>query len=284
MGLLGLLLSAYFILLLVRALVPDTGQMAFNQPYRLAARLTEPVISFSARLLPLRFRRLAALPAIGFLILLHGVVLTGASGPQAGAFDWGFVRWVFIPAQPFWGLGKSLAHYLVLSYRVFAFLFLVVLVSPEISSDQVSRLIRTLVQPLTRALRGRGTAAAALPLIFTAAMFLLWRFFGAVGWVGAEGMMIGKTLVNSLVLVLRLATVIIYLIFFRAVLSWFEASRRWTGPFAWLELFVEPFLRPFWRFKLILSRIDLSPLAAIFTIWVGRKFAENILFEIYQAL
>ncbi len=284
MGLLGLLLSAYFILLLVRALVPDTGQMAFNQPYRLVVKLTEPVISFSARFLPARFRRLAALPAIGFLILLHGVLFTREAGPGAGEFTWGFIRWSFLTGRPFWGLGAGLAHYLVLSYRLFFFLLLIVLISPGAAPDQVSRLIRSLLQPLFKLARDRRAAAIVLPLLFTAGMTVLWRLYRAAGWLEGEGAVLGRALVNSLVLPLQLATVIVYLIFFRALLSWFEATRRSTGPSVWLEHFVEPFLRPFRRLNLVLGTIDLTPLAAIFAILIARRILETVLFQVYRAL
>jgi len=285
MGLVGLLLSVYFILLLIRALVPDTGQITFNQPYRMVVKLTEPAVAFFARLLPPRARRRAAFPALGAVILLRGIILMGDPGLESGLFSWGFTGWRFTAAQPFWGVGCALAGYLVLVYQLFALLLLVILITPDAASfDQVSRLIRTLLQPLIRIARGRWPAAAALPLLFTAAMALLWMLYGALGWVDAAGMSVGKTLVNSLVIPLRLARVIVYLIIFRAILSWFDAARRSSGPFAWLELFVEPFLRPFRRFNLVLGRIDLTPLAAIVAIVVARKIVETILFEIYRTL
>ncbi len=282
MGLVGLLLSVYFILLLIRALVPDTGQITFNQPYRMVVKLTEPAVAFFARLLPSRSRRRAAFPALGAVILLRGIILMGG---ESAIFSWGFTEWRFAAARPFWGVGCALAGYLVLVYQLFALLLLVILITPGSASfDQVSRLLRTLLQPLIRTARGRWPAAAALPLIFTAAMALLWSLYGALGWVEAAEMSVGKTLVNSLVIPLQLATVIIWLIIFRAILSWFDAARRSGGPFAWLELFVEPFLRPFRRFNLVLGRVDLTPLAAIVAIAVGRRILETILFEIYRAL
>ncbi|MDP8237073.1 MAG: YggT family protein [Candidatus Erginobacter occultus] len=285
MGLVGLLLSVYFILLLIRALVPDTGQITFNQPFRMVVKLTEPVVAFFARLLPPRSRRRAAFPALGAVILLRGIILMGDPGLESGIFSWGFTGWRFAAAQPFWGVGCALAGYLVLVYQLFALLLLVILITPDAASfDQVSRLIRTLLQPLIRTVRGRWPAAAALPLIFTAVMALLWILYGALGWVDAAGMSVGKTLVNSLVIPLRLARVIVYLIIFRAILSWFDAARKSSGPFAWLELFVEPFLRPFRRFNLVLGRIDLTPLAAIVAIVLARKIVETILFEIYRTL
>lgn len=283
MGLLGLLLSAYYILLLARVIIPDTGQMAFNQPYRLVVKLTEPVIALSARFLPPRFRRLAALPAIGILILLHGVILRGEGGPRIAVFNWGFIRWSFSTGKPFWGLGASLAHYLVLTYRVFAFLFLVILVSPEISSDQVSRLIRTLAQPLIRLTRSRPAAAIFLPVSFTAVMSGTWLIYRALGWLEGEGGIFGPVLVTSLALPLQLTTVIVYLILFQAILSWFDGGRR-TGAFSWLEFFVEPFLRPLRRLHLVVGSFDLTPLAAIFALLIFRSIAERILLEIYRAL
>ncbi len=284
MGLIGLLLSAYFVFLLIRAVVPDTGQMAFNQPFRLVVKLTEPVIAFSARLLPPGSRRLAALPAIGLLILLHGVIFMGDSDPRAGIFSWGFISWDFATARPFWGLGAALGHYLVLTYRFLAFLFLVVLISPEISSDQVSRLIRTMVQPLIRVVRSRPAAAVLLPTAFTAAMAGLWSLLQALGGLGGEGRIFIRSLINSLVIPLQLTTLIIYLIIFQALLSWFDAGRRGAGAFSWLEFFVEPFLKPLRRFNLVLGRIDLTPLAAIFGLSIFRRVAERILWEVYRAL
>jgi uncharacterized protein YggT (Ycf19 family) len=284
MDLLGFLLYAYFILLMTRLLIPDTGQMAFNQPYRLVVKLTDPVIAFSGRFLPPRSRRLAALPVIGLLILLHGVILRGETGSRTGTFTLGFIDWDFATARPFWGLGAVLAHYLVLSYRIFAFLLLIVLISPEIASDQVSRLIRSLVQPLIRAARSRWGAAVLLPASFTVAIAGLQRLYLAMGWLTGDGVFIGRTLINSLVLPLPLITVIIYLIIFQAVLSWFDGGRGAAGPFSWLEFFVEPFLRPLRRFNLVLGRIDLTPLAAIFALVIFRRLAERILSEIYRAL
>ncbi len=285
MGLLGFLLSVYFILLLIRALVPDTGQITFNQPYRLVVKLTEPAVAFSARLLPPRFRRLAALPPLAAAVLVQGVILMGESAPRTGIFAWGFSSWGFALGQPFWGVGAALARDLVLVYRLFALLLLTVLITPDSASfDQVSRLVRTLLQPLLRLTRGRWPAAAVGPLVFTAAMVLLWKLYAALGWVSGEETSIGRTLVNSLVIPLQLATVIVYLIFFRAILSWFDAARRSSGPFIWLELFVEPFLRPLGRLHLVLGRIDLTPLAAIVALLVGRKIAESLLWEMYRAL
>lgn len=284
-GLLGFLLSVYFILLLVRTLVPDTGQITFNQPYRLVVKLTEPVVAFSARNIPLRFRRLAALPPLAAVVLIQGIILMSETGPRAGIVVWGFTSWGFVTTRPFWGVGSALAGYLVLVYRLFALLLLVVLITPESASfDQVFRLIRTLLHPFIRAVRGRWTAVVVLPLAFTAAMALLWRLYGGIGWVRGEEMIIAKSLINSLVIPLQLATVIIYLIFFQAILSWFAAARRSSGPFIWMELFVEPFLRPFRRFNLILGRVDLTPIVVIVALLIIRKVTETILFEIYRTL
>ncbi len=248
-------------------------------------RLTEPVIAFSARCLPRGAQRLAALPVLAAVLLLQGVLLMGESGPRAGIFTWGFTTWVFATGRPFWGVGAALARYLVLIYHFFVLLLLAVLITPDAASfDQVSRLVRTLLQPLIRIARGRWPAAAALPLVFTAAMVVLGKIYAAFGWISGEEMSIGRALVDSLVLPLQLATVIVWLIFFRAILSWFDAARRSSGPFVWLELFVEPFLRPFRRLHLVLGRVDLTPLAAIFALLVLRKIAEIVLLELYRTL
>ncbi|MFH1037038.1 MAG: YggT family protein [PVC group bacterium] len=285
MGIIGLLFSIYFLLLLVRAIIPDTGQISFNRPYRLIVRLTEPVITVLARIFPGRSRRPAPVLGMLLLVLLNGVLYSGDTGRESGFFSCGISRWAFVTTAPFWGVGKSFAHYFILIYRFLALLLAVTLLSPLTSaSDQVSRLVKSLLQPVLNSPWRRWTAAAAIPVIVTSMIILLRELYQAVGWLEGEGINPAGAFLDSLALLVQLFTVVVYLLIFRAVISWFPAIRGAGGPLSWLEFFTEPFLRPFRRLGLSPGSIDLTPLAAIFVIIIGQKILLSILGEIYTAL
>ena len=79
MGIIETALSIYFILLLVRAVIPDTGQLTFNYPYRFIVKLTGPVVDNLAKIMG-RSGRVGA-PILGMLLLviLQGMFYAGAT-------------------------------------------------------------------------------------------------------------------------------------------------------------------------------------------------------------
>ena len=156
MGLIQLIFSVYFIFLLIRLTVPNTGQMAFNQPYQLVVKFTRPVLDFLGR--PFRRPPSAALAAlaVGLLILIQGLISTGGEGVSP-VYDLYFARLIFHPSSSLWGVGKSLIYFLGLTYRIYFFLMMITLVSPlRDSSDQISRLIKMLAFPLRKRTPGYG--------------------------------------------------------------------------------------------------------------------------------
>ncbi|GAI46068.1 unnamed protein product, partial [marine sediment metagenome] len=107
MGIIETVLSIYFILLLIRAVIPDTGQMTFNQPYRVIVKLTGPVVNNLAKITDRIGRVWAPILGMLLLVILQGAIYAGATTVQARIFDCGLTRWVFSSNRTFWGIGKS---------------------------------------------------------------------------------------------------------------------------------------------------------------------------------
>jgi len=282
MGIIETLLSIYFILLLIRAVIPDTGQLTFNHPYRFIVKLTGPGVNNLAKVLPRRGRVWAPVTGMLLLVILQGALYAGATTGQARIFNCGISVWVFHSSQAFWSMGKSFISYLVLIYRFYIFLLFISLVSPlSSSSDQISRLIKGIIRPLERS----GPVRAISPIIVIAGFYLIltavWKVYQTIGWLGAEGMVTLKAGVDSIALLIQLISVIIFLIIVRAVMSWFDSSGRYTGWLSWLRLFSDPFMRPFRRLNLVFGGFDLTPIAAIFALYLIRKLSVIILVSLY---
>ncbi len=282
MGILETLLSVYFILLLIRAVIPDTGQLTFNQPYRFVVKLTSPVVNSLAKFLPWRGGVWAPITGMLLLIILQGALYAGATTMQSRIFNCGISLWVFSPNQAFWGVGKSFISYLVLIYRFYLLLLFISLVSPlSSSSDQVSRLIKGLIRPLEKSGPVRAAAPVMVVVGFYLILIVIWKVYQAIGWLGAEGMVPLKAGVDSIALLLPLISFISLLIFARAIFSWFDSSGRYSGALSWLKLFSDPFLLPFRRLKLVFGGFDLTPIVAIFTLYLIRELSEIILVSLY---
>jgi len=278
MGFIETVLSIYFILLLIRAVIPDTGQLTFNQPYRFIVKLTGPVVDNLAKIMGRSGRFWAPIMGMLLLVILQGMFYAGSTAPEARIFDCGLIPWIFSSRVAFWGIGKSLVSYLVLIYRVYALLLFISLISPlSSSSDQISRLIKAMIRPMERFGHARGMAPAILVVGFSLLLTVIWKIYQAVGWLGGEGMIPLKAGLNSLALTVRLISFIILLIFFRTILSWFNSSGRYGGHLAWLRLFTDPFLRPFKRMNLVIGSFDLTPLAAIFALYLILNLSMRIL-------
>ena len=282
MGIIETALSIYFILLLIRAVIPDTGQLTFNHPYRFIVKLTGPVVDNLAKIMG-RSGRIGA-PILGMLLLviLQGMFYAGATTQEAQIFDCGLTPWIFSSNIAFWGIGKSLVSYLVLIYRVYALLLFISLVSPlSYSSDQISRLIKAMIRPIERFRQAQGIAPAILVVGFSLLLTAIWKIYQAIGWLGEEGMVPFKAGLDSIALVVRLISFVILLIFARAILSWFNSSSRYGGPLSWLKLFTDPFMRPFRRMNLVIGSFDLTPLAAILALYIILNLSMRILVSLY---
>lgn len=279
-----LLFSIYFVLFLIRLLVPDTGQMTFNQPYQFAVKLTRPIITVLAKPFPPAGKRAAPLLALGLLVLLQGFFYTSEAGLNR-VYDCGFTRLVFVSDEPLWGIGKSLFYYLVLLYRVYAFLLLVVLLSPLLdSSDQFARLIKMMLCPLAKILKMRWLSLAVLSLIFSLFLVIVWLICQTIGWLAPQRALFIKAVFNAAVILVHLIPVLIFLIVVRVIFSWFAIFRSYRGPANWLELITDSFLRPFKKLNLVVEGFDLTPLAAIFILFVVQQLLLRMITGLYKSL
>jgi YggT family protein len=282
MGIIETALSIYFILLLIRTVIPDTGQLTFNHPYRVVVKLTGPVVNNLAKLLPRRGWIWAPITGMLLLIILQGAFYAGATTVQARIFKCGISHWTFYSNQAFWGVGKSFMSHLVLIYRFYLLLLFISLVSPlSSSSDQVSRLIKGLIRPLERSGPVRAIAPVMVVVGFYLILTVIWKIYQAIGWLGAEEMVPLKAGVDSIALLVPLISFISLLILARAVISWFDSSGRYTSAFSWLKLFSDPFLLPFRRLNLIVGSFDLTPLVAILALNIIGYLSGRILGAIY---
>jgi len=290
MGLIQLIFSIYFIFLLIRLAVPNTGQMAFNQPYQLVVRFTRPVLEFLGK--PFR-RTPTALPAavaIAALIFLQGLIYSGGEGisryydlklVEKAYFD----SIAFNPAASLWGVGLSIIYFLGLTYQFYFFLFLVTLVSPlQSSPDQISRLMKTLAFPMRKNRRGGGGSLLILAVGFAGTFYLLQMLFHSAGWTFSDPDILVKSVLAALALPLQLIGLIIILIVIRAILSWFPLSGRGRETISWLHALTYPVLYPFRKLKLNLGAFDLTPVVAIFALYLLRRLLEAVLIHCCRAL
>jgi len=284
MGFIETILSIYFILLLVRAVIPDTGQLTFNHPYRFIVKLTGPVVDNLAKIMGRSGRVWAPILGMLLLVILQGMFYAGATTQEARIFDCGLARfpWVFSSNLTLWGVGKSLVVHLVVIYRLYALLLLISLLSPlSASSDQISRLIKAMIRPLEGFGQYRAAAPAVLLVGFALILTAIWKVYQAIGWLAEEGMVPLKAGLSSLALLLQLISIIIFLIIARAIISWFDSSGRYSNPLSLLKQLSDPFLRPFRRLNLLVGSFDLTPLVAIFALILVRKISILILISLY---
>ncbi len=282
MGIIETALSIYFILLLIRAVIPDTGQLTFNHPYRFIVKLTGPVVNNLAKFMGRGGRVWAPILGMLLLVIIQGMFYAGATTGEDRIFICGLTPWVFSSNIALWGIGKSLVSHLVLIYQVYALLLFISLVSPlASSSDQISRLIKAMIRPLERFRQNRVIAPAIVVVGFSLLLTVIWKIYQAVGWLRAEDMIPLKAGLDSIALLVRLISIIIWLIIARAIFSWFDSSGRYGGPLSWLKLFTDPFTRPFRRLNLVIGGFDLTPLAAILALYIILNLSMRILVSLY---
>lgn len=283
MGLIEIVFQFYFILFLVRFSVSDTGQMAFNRMYRFVVRLTEPVLKFLRKGLPDRGGFLAPLLALILIVLIQGV-LYGNSSTAARSLSPGVGQWWFNSQKPFWGVAKSLAFYLIFLYRFYAFFLLIALFSPLMTSpDQLSRLVRKVVFPREMGKSGLLVLAACFALAI-ALLRILYQAGGLVSPVIPVAVIPAAAVFSSVICLLPLIRIFITLIIIRAVFSWFASAPGVGLTSDWLEFLTEPFVRPFRRMGLRVGMLDLSPLVAIFALFVGKQMLTYFILQLYLLL
>ena len=163
-------------------------------------------------------------------------------------------------------------------------MILITLITPlRYSSDQISRLIKTMTSPFRRRLKDGAILLPIVMVIFIACFYLLYRVCGVVGWADPYPSIAVKSLFASLILPVDLIGVMIIVIIIRAVLSWFPISGRGRETVSWLNTFTYPVLAPFRKLNLNLGAFDLTPIVAIFALYVVREILYLILGSLYQS-
>lgn len=284
MGLIELAFGFYFTLLLVRALVPDEGQAAFNPLYRTAVTLTRPALERLRRFAP-RASGCAPVLLMAVIVVVQGFLYL-LSGPSARRFDLVLRGWVFVGGSPLWSWAKALVFYLSLLFRLLSFSALVLaLQRPEESYDQFSRLIRRAFS-LAEGLREKSRYALPvfLLVLFTLGLALLWKLYALLGLIPAEPLVVIQSLLIAASFFAGLASVFAFLIFAQALLSWLPLG-GFSGPSVdWIAPMTEPLVAPFRRFNLRFGRWDCTPLAAIAALVFGRRVAMIALDALWRRL
>ncbi len=282
MSLIELALGFYFACLLVRALIPDEGQTAFNPLYRAAASVTRPALDRLLRAFP-RAGRSGPVLLMAIVVLGQGLLYL-LSGPPARRFDLPLRDWIFVGSSPLWPWAKTLAFYLVLLFRLLAFAAVVLaLKRPEDAYDQLSRLFRAALSWAQRVLdQNRFALPVLLFAVFSAALAAFWKGFMALGLVPDEKMLAAQAGLIAAALLVSLSSAFVWLIVIHALLSWLPLG-NWSGPRGdWLAPLTEPLVAPFRRWNLRFGSWDLSPLAAIVALMLGRRLAMILLDSLWR--
>lgn len=284
MAIIERLFPIYFVFLWIRLLIPDTGQMTFSQPYQFVVKLTRPVLSFLEKAFPPRARSFSPILALVLLVFFQGLIYTGGERSER-VFGCGFAPWIFITDETLWGVGKSLVFYLVFLYQLYAFLLIVALLSPLMdSANQVSRVVKRMLPPLEKWRRVRWLGLLVLFGAFSLLLALVRIAYQSINLLIPQEMILVKSVFSSAALIIRLLSVLLVLIFLRVIFSWFALFRSYSGPVSWLELFTEPFLKPFRRLGLTVGGLDLTPVVAIFAFIMTRKVSLLLLSVLYNSI
>lgn len=266
MGLINLVFDCCFLVLLVRAVVPNEGHMAFNRPYQRIIGVLEPIWTK----LKVHGRQAGQ---VSWLILLVLVGFRGILWSLYGTnvLDFKVIVITASRANLYQSQALSFVAVTVFLLQVYAFITLAIAIGGlENRTDHYSRLMRALLGPLKKlppAVRCI-VPAVALVLFWSVA---LWSMV-IVGLVpehrlGTAGCALGAVPI-TLALIVDLARIWIVLIIVRAILSFVPV---WRPPVVdVIERMTDPALKPLQRFKLKAGNFDLGPLVAVLILVVLR--------------
>ncbi len=268
MDLLPLLFNGYFLLLLLRLTIADTGQAAFNRIYRFIVKATDPVVVPLSRLPVRAGRPLSLWICLVLLVLIRGLTL------EAPSINFGAAVWSFDRSQLLWRPAASLVRYFNFIFQFYLFtLFIVRFWPPGMPGDETKRLIDFALPPVRLDRAGWGGLFAGYAVLLAA---------GRVGLASA-GLLLpesspwwGSPLI-AVALAARLLPVIRYLIIAAVILSWLRAFSMGGGRFYGLESLAEVFIRPFRPLRLQVGSFDLTPLVAILVIYFVERLVMDLL-------
>ncbi|MSR64260.1 MAG: YggT family protein [Verrucomicrobiae bacterium] len=259
MGLINILFDLCFLTLLVRAVVPNEGHLAFNRPYQSIIGLVDA----------LRKRLKVPERQVGQLSWLVLLVLIGARGILWWVFgthelDFKVIVINAARANLLQSQVLSVIAAIVFLLQVYAFITLAILIGKlENRTDHYARLMRALLGPLKQVKPPIRCLipALALVLFWTVALWM----FAMTGITpghrfGIAGCVLGSIPI-TLALIIDLARVWIFLLIVRSVFSFIQI---WRPPIVdVIERITDPVLKPFHRLRLKAGRFDLTPVVSI---------------------
>ena len=264
------LFDVYCFILLMRFVVPFTGQMYFNPAYQFLVKITEPVIKMTKYLSFNTSSRFV--PLIGLLCVFIIKVLLKT------VFHSGVPVSVIVVASLYELIALIFKiYFLVLTLRCFkAF---------RSSFDNISRILKDMVEPLVlfgRRFSGNekvisGIALGTLMGIFVVIVFIISAFLMGIGYKVVPGLaLLSFSAFNVFVEVIGALRIYSYIIFIRILLSWFGPSYDNNFLYAFVFNSTEPYLSIFKRARLIVGSIDFGPVAALLVLWFVVNFLHGI--------
>ena len=280
LGVISLLIDGCLIVLLVRAIVPNQGHMAFNRPFQFVVPLLEPL----RRKLKLADRQMGWFSAIGILFL---VGLRGMIWMWFGCGKLDFKVTViqishgnYVQCQLLTVIAAA-----VFFLQVYAFLILAIAIGGlEHRTDHYSRLLRALLGPFKKVHPWLRCVFPLLGLIlvWTPALWLL-ELSELIPPIrnGISGCALASVPI-SLALIVDLARVWIGLLLARAA---FSLIPFWRPPVLdCLERMTEPMLLPFRRLRLKVHSIDFTSVVSIVALAAFHWLALHVLERLYFRL
>jgi YggT family protein len=269
MGLINILFDLCFVALLVRAVVPNEGHLAFNRPYQRIIGVLDPL--WKKLKTPER--------QIGQLSWLMLLALTGARGMLWSAFgtnELDFKVMVINAARANLLQTQVLSAVaaIVFLLQVYAFITLAIVIGNlESRTDHYSRLMRALLGPFKKVAAPIRCLIPAVAMMFfwTAALWLL----AVTGVTPEHRLGISGNVLSSipmtLALIIDLARAWIVLLIVRCVMSFVPI---WRPPIVdVIERMTDPMLKPFRSWRLRAGQFDLTPVVAI----IALSFVHHVL-------
>ena len=266
-----ILFDIYCFLLLMRFVVPFTGQMYFNPAYQALVKITGPVIKMTKHLSFNTSSRFV--PLIGLLLVFIIKVFLKT------VFHSGVPVGLIVVASFYELIGLIFKiYFLVLTLRCFR--------GFRLSFDNISRILKDMVEPFVlfgRRFSGNEKVISSIALgtlmgIFVLIVFIISTILMGIGSKVMPGLaLLSFSTVNVFGEVIGALRIYSYIIFIRILLSWFGPSYGNNFLYAFVFNVTEPYLSIFKRARLIVGPIDFGPAAALLVLWFLISFLQGII-------
>ncbi len=270
--------DAYCFILFLRFIIPFTGQMYFNPAFGFLVKITDPVIRFVRHMLFNRLSRLVPLFAMIVVFLLK--ILWLIAEMKTVAYSGGRLSVAAVITR---GFNGAVSFFFVIYFASSA---LYCIESFRNAYDNISRILKDLIQPITR-ISGRyfekdfGKAVSAFLSVFV--IFFIFKlliinsFFSfETGKFAFNAASVYGALISTIADIIKIFRIYTALIFIRIIVSWFIVSYQ-NLLFAFVFNVTEPYLSIFRKSGLSAGPIDFSPMIAIFVIWIITGLLQKLM-------